>query len=176
MTNDLTDAELDEALAVLSGRKPRAMTSEDAWFELAAAEKARRAPDARAVETRERVRVAQDAVKDVAPWRAAAPWEQYDELIASEARLADLISTRRGVTVDVANEMATQRLREAWAKGGGSRRERFDSAVKVLTENVRDLAATTPIVPAPGPGPVDLTDAELDEALANLSGRTVKGA
>jgi len=147
LTDDLTDDQLDEALAIMSGRKPRPLTAEEAEYDLRGSRTFHRAPDARAVEARERVRAAQAAVKDVAPWRAAVEWGQYDELVEAEGNLAQLWASRRGITIERARAAATQALREAWTTGGANDDARLEAAMKELDRFATELArrpATAP--------------------------------
>jgi len=181
----ITEADVDDAVARAFGRTPERMSLDEAVIEIVQARAFGRDPDLRAVEAKREVEIAQEAVADLAPWRAAVHWDQYGELCDLEERLAQLTSSRRGQTIEAAREYTMTQLREAWVKGGDTTHGRFVATEKVLREGIAHFAKLAPIASSPPTAPrsapparpavaerrVTITEADVDKAVARAFGR-----
>lgn len=178
----ITDPDAQRAVDEALGLRPARMTTGEAAFELAVAETFRRDPDPRAVEAQGRVKAAQEAVADLAPWRAAVRWDQYDDLAALEERFARLASSRRGQSIEAARGHVAAQLREAWAKGGTSTSTRFAAVEKAIREGIAHFERLSAIATAPQRSTEArsttsrrtlVTEADFDKAVARTFGREV---
>jgi len=138
---------LDATIAEAFGRRPRAMSADDAAVEVAVARAFGREPDPRAVEAVRRAASAEAAARESAPWRAACPWDTRDALRDAEEHLVRLYSSRRGESLESAQRTAERALREAWEHPGGLSltSDRWASVVAALDEHTRRLEALPPI-------------------------------
>lgn len=143
--DDISEAELDRQIGEITGRVPKRMSADEAAFELGLAEAARRAPDPRAVEARQRVRDLQEAERDLRPWRAAVGWENRGRVAGVEETLAEVVSSRRGQTIDAAREYVNSRLREAWVKGGTTDSARLAAVAARCAEDLDHFGTLPPI-------------------------------
>lgn len=129
--NDMTDRELDEALAAITGRAAPAPTAAEARADADAAW------------------VAEEEDKSATPWRAAVHWESREELAAAEAELAGLYVSRRGESPAGAQRHVERLLREAWwrpaTEGWTSTGRRFRSVTIALADEL-DRLRTTPAI------------------------------
>lgn len=183
MSKPVTEADFDDAVRRAHGRPTSTMRVDEAAVELSVARAFDRAPDPRAVETQRRVQAAQEAVRDLAPWRAVVRWDQYDELVDLEERFAELTTSRRGQTMESSRSRVGTLLREAWTKSGPSQGARFAAVEKALRDGFAQLERLSPLVPgrpAAVPAVAErrtpqrtqvVTEADFDRAVARAYGR-----
>lgn len=158
--NDMTERELDEALARIAGRPappPLAVTearpaasgdlTDRELDEALARISGRTAPPSRARDMA--LATADDAA--ATPWRAAVHWDSRDALAAAEAELAGLYVSRRGESRTAAVAHVERLLREAWWRPAreewASTASRFGSVTNALADELDRMRNTPPIAP-----------------------------